>query len=255
MKTIRAIAGYTFKQHLRHRVYWTVGLFGLVLLGGSAVVSALAVEEQTRMMIDLGLAGIELLALLAVVFVTVSLVLEEVESRAITLILTRPVRRSEYLLGRYAGTLLSISLGMVAMAVLHVGVMALVGWWPQSFYAMALLCSLGKVMVVGSLALLLSLFSTSSASSMTFTIFFWILGHFSEELRFMGEKSDSGFVKAFIWFTAEITPDFSYYNYRDFWMAASLPPPSWFGWMVVYTFSYIGVCLFLSNFLFSQKEF
>jgi len=255
MKAISAIIGYTLKQHLRHRMYLTVGLFGLVLLGGSLVVSSLAAEEQVRMLLDLGLAGTELLALLAIVFVMVNLILEEIDSRSITLILAHPVRRSEYILGRFLGTFLSIAMGMAAMAVLHVGVLMLAGWSPRWIYAIAWASSLGKVAVVGSLALLLSLFSTSAASSMTFTIFFWILGHFSEELRFLGEKAGNGLVKALIWMIGEITPNFSYYNIRDFWAAPLQPPPAWFGWMAAYTLAYVGVCLFLSNFLFSQKEF
>lgn len=254
MKTL-AIIRYTMKQHLRHRVYLTVGLFGLVLLCGSLVVSSLAVEERVRMLLDLGLAGIELLALLTIVFVTVNLVLDEVDSRGITLILTRPVKRSEYLLGRFLGTLASIAVGMAAMALLHLLVLVAVGGSPGWMYGVAWVCSLGKVAVVGSLALFLSLFSTSAASSMTFTIFFWILGHYSSELRYLGEKSGNLPVKALIWLMSEVTPNFSYYNYRDFWAAPAQPPAAWFAWMGVYTAAYIGVCLFLSNFLFAQKEF
>ena len=255
MKTIFAIIGYTLKQHLRHRIYLTVALFGLVILGGSTVISSLAVEEQGRMLLDLGLAAIEGLALLAIVFVTVNLVLEEMESRSITLILTHPVKRSEYIVGRFLGTLFAIAIGMAAMAIVHLTILVLTGGSLRWGYAAAWVCSLGKVAVIGSLALLLSLFSTSAASSMTFTIFFWILGHFTEELKFMGEKSGNAVAKALIWLISEITPNFAYYNYRDFWLAASQPPPSWFGWMGLYTLAYIGVCLFLSNFLFSQKEF
>jgi len=255
VKTIFAIARYTFKQHVRHRIYLTVALFGLILLAGSLVISSLAVEEQARMLLDLGLAGIEFVALLAIVFVTVNLVLEEIDSRAITLILVHPVKRSEYLLGRFFGTLFAIVLGMIGMAALHLVLLFPTQWTPGWFYALAWVCSLGKVAIIGALALLLSLFSTSTASAMTFTIFFWILGHFTGELQFLSEKSNHSTVKVLVWAMQKITPNFSYYNYRDFWAAVSTPPASWYFWLVAYTFAYVGVCLFLSNFLFSQKEF
>ena len=153
MNALCAIIGYTFKQHLRHRVYLTVGLFGLVLLAGSLVAASLAAEERIRLLLDLGLAGIELLALVAIVFVTVSLVLDEIDARSITLILTRPVKRLDYILGRYLGTFFSIAFGMILMALLHVGILLAVGWPPQWTYVMAWTCSLGKVAVVGSLQL------------------------------------------------------------------------------------------------------
>ena len=221
MNSLCAIVGYTFKQHLRHRVYLTVGLFGLVLLGGSLVAATLAAEERVRLLLDLGLAGIKLLALVAIVFVTVSLILDEIDARSITLILTRPVKRLDYVLGRFLGTFLSISFGMVLMAVLHLGILIAAGWSPNRMYAIALICSVGKVAVVGSLALFLSLFTTSAASAMTFTIFFWIMGHFSDELMFLGEKAGNAPVKALVWIVSSLTPNFSYYNYRDFWAAPS----------------------------------
>lgn len=254
MDNIFAISGYTIKQHLRHKVYLTVILFGIILIVGSLVLSSLS-TGRIRMLINLGLSSIEFLALITIIFATVNLVLEEIESRTIYLMLTHPLKRWEYLIGRYIGTITSIVLGMVLMMVLHLSILYIVGWRWQSFYIIAWLCSLGKVMVMSAIALLFSLFSTSAVSSMSFTVLIWILGHFSEELKFLGEKSANVLIKTITWVIYNITPNFSYYNYRDFWAAAQTPPASWFVWMVIYTSAYTGVCLVLSNFLFSQKEF
>lgn len=254
MVNIFAISGYTIKQHLRHKVYLTVILFGLILIFGSLVISSLS-TGRIRMLINLGLSSIEFLALITIIFATVNLVLEEIESHTIYLMLTHPINRLEYLLGRYIGTIISIALGMIFMMILHLGVLYTVGWRWQNFYIIAWLCSLGKIVVMSAIALLFSLFSTSAVSSMSFTILVWILGHFSEELKFLGEKSGNVLIGIIAWVIYNITPNFSYYNYRDFWAAAQTPPASWFGWMAVYTLAYTGVCLVLSNFLFSQKEF
>jgi hypothetical protein len=107
---------------------------------------------------------------------------------------------------------------------------------------------------VGSLALLVSLITTSTASSMTLTGFLWVMGHFSGELRFMADKSTSAVVKSVIWIFQHLAPDFSYYNYRDFWQSTQTPSSVWFGWMAVYTVSYIFVALFLTSWLFSKRE-
>jgi len=254
MGNISAIMGYTVKQHLRHKAYFTVILFGLVLIIGSLVVSSLS-TGRLRMLTDLGLSSIEFLALITIIFTTVNLVLEEMESRTIYLMLVHPIKRWEYLLGRYAGTVVSVVLGMAVMMALHIAVLYVAGWRWQNFYIIAWICSVGKIIVMSAIALLFSLFSTSAVSSMSFTVLIWILGHFSEELRFLGEKSGNFIIRAVSWALYNITPNFSYYNYRDFFSAALTPPAAWYGWMVIYTLSYTGVCLFLANFLFSQKEF
>lgn len=255
MESLLAVAGYTLKEHIRNRIYLTVVLFGVILLGGGFIISALAVEEQTRMMVDLGLGGIEFLALIAVLFVTVNLVLEEMETRSVYLVLSHPIERWRYIVGRFSGTLVALILGILFMAALHLGSLKLLGWSLQLFYPIAILCSIAKIAVVGALALLISLITTSTASSMTLTGFLWVLGHFTSELRYMSDRSANPLVKALAEFLGYVAPNFSYFNYRDFWQAAVTPPSIWFGWLGLYSAAYIGTALFLTSWVFSKKEF
>jgi ABC-type Na+ efflux pump permease subunit len=124
MQTIKAVFTYTFYEHVRHKVWLSGALFGLVMLMGGVVASALAQDERARMMMDLGLAASELIALVSVVFLTVHLILQEIESRSVYLILTHPVKRWHYLLGRFMGTLAAVGLGLAAMGLVHWSVLA-----------------------------------------------------------------------------------------------------------------------------------
>ncbi|MBI5245648.1 MAG: ABC transporter permease [Elusimicrobia bacterium] len=254
MQTISAVFTYTFKEHVRHKAWLSSALFGFILLGGALVISALGADERPRLMLDLGLAGIEAITLVSIVFLTVNLILQEIESRAIYLILTHPVRRSDYLLGRFLGTLAAAALGMAIMAALHLVLLGLYGWWEPGRYLAALLCTLGKAGVMGSLALLLSLALTSEAAAMAFSVFFWMLGHFSSEMRFLADRSGSAFIKTAIVAFSHAAPDFAHFNYRDFWHATA-PGAQWLMWAGVYAVAYAGACLALSVQLFEQKEF
>lgn len=255
MNRILGILRYTFREHWRHRVYLTVVLFGLILLGASLVVSSLAVEARLRMLTDLGLAAIEFISLIAIVFVAVNLVLQEIESRTIYLLLSHPLPRWQYLTGRYLGTLLAIGAGMVLMALLHAGLLKMFGFENWAYYGTSILCTMMKVQVVGAAALVLSLFATSAPTAMTFTIFLWVLGHFAEEMRFLGERSNSLLVKGLVKVLYVISPNFSYFNYRDFADATTAPGLAWFGWLFAYTAAYTIACLLISNALFSKREF
>ncbi|OGS27933.1 MAG: hypothetical protein A2297_08015 [Elusimicrobia bacterium RIFOXYB2_FULL_48_7] len=254
MDNITAILAYTIKQHLRHKIYLVVFLFGLVLITGALVISSLS-TGRVRMLLNLGLSSIEFLALITIIFTTVNLILEELESRTIYLMLAHPLKRWQYILGRFSGTVISVLFGMLSMVILHLALLFMAGWHWQNYYAIAMLCSFGKIIVMSAITLLISLFTTSAATAMSFSALVWILGHFSEELNYLGEKSANIIVKSVVWAIYNIAPNFSYFNYRDFWAAAQVPSAAWFGWMIIYTFSYTGICLILSNFLFSQKEF
>ena len=92
METIKAVFDYTFREHVRHKVWLSGALFGLALVAGGLVASALAQDERARMMLDLGLAANELIALVSVVFLTVHLILQEIESRLALRIDPAPLR-------------------------------------------------------------------------------------------------------------------------------------------------------------------
>lgn len=254
MQTISAVFAYTFKEHIRHKAWLSSALFGLVLLGGALIVSALGADERARLLLDLGLAAIEAISLISIVFLTVNLILAEIESRAIFLILSHPVRRADYLLGRFLGTLAAVAIGMAGMALMHILLLSLYRWWEPGRYVVALACMLGKTAVMGALSLLLSLALTSEAAAMAFAVFLWMLGHFSSEMRFLADRSGSAFMKTALVAFSHAAPDFAHFNYRDFWHAPS-PAAGWLAWAAVYALAYTGACLALSVQLFEQKEF
>lgn len=254
METISAVFGYTLKEHLRHKVWLSAALFGLALLAGGLVASALGQEERARLMLDLGLAANEALALVSAVFLTVHLVLQEIESRAIFLILTHPVRRWHYLVGRFLGTVAAVGLGMLAMGAAHWLSLLPFGGAPLPAYAGVLALALAKTAVMSALALLLSLALTSEAAAMAFSGFFYILGHFAPELRFLAEKSGSVAVKTALTAFSHAAPDFSRLTPREAWHGG-LPDAAWFALAFLYAAAYVAACIALATQVFEQKEF
>jgi len=254
MGTIKAVFDYTFREHVRHKVWLSAALFGLIMIAGALVTSALAQDERARMLLDLGLAANEAIALVSIVFLTVHLILQEIESRAVFLILTHPVRRADYLLGRFFGTLAAVGLVMAVTGLAHWGLLKAAGLLEGGSYLLAWACSFGKVAIMGALSLLLSLALTSEAAAMAFATFLWVLGHFTAEIRFLADKSASPAMRAFLMVAARAAPDFAHLNYRDAWHAG-FPSASWIGAAALYCVAYSAACLALAVQAFDQKEF
>ena len=96
MRKILGIARYTFTEIFRNKVYYVLVLFAFVLVGSALLLGAMGGEQKNRMIIDFGLASIEAFSLLIAVFAAVTLVLEEMETRTLYLILSRPVARYQF---------------------------------------------------------------------------------------------------------------------------------------------------------------
>jgi len=254
MNKIFSIAYYTFIESVRNKVFYVLVLFGVVIVFASLLLAALGGEQPQRILLDVGLNAIEFFALLTVGFSAVTLVLEEIESKTVYLILTRPVSRWTYLAGRYLGLLLAVYCGMLLMALMHVALLKLEGWQFAARYPLALLLSAGKITIIGSLSLFFSLFSTSAVSSISFTIFFWLLGHFGEEISFLSTKVPNIFLKIFLKAVYLLTPNLQLFNLRDFWEVPGIVG----GWMFItagYCLVYSALFLALSVWVLAYKEF
>lgn len=254
MTSTFSIARYTLTQQLRNRLYLVIILFGVLMVGASVLFGAVAADQEIRVILDLGFATTEFFGLAMALFGAVTLVLEEMESKTIYLILTRPQPRATYILGRFLGLVLAVWTGMALMEVMHFALLFFKGWKADPLTFAALPAMGLKVMIMTALALLCSLLFTSAPTATVFSLFFWVLGHFGEEIRFLAKKSGQpvamALVKGLLW----ILPNLTMLNLRDhleipgFPLTQILPA-------ALYALLYTGAALSLSIALFARKEF
>ncbi len=105
---MRMIVYNTFREAVRNRILYFIVLFAIILMAASMIIKDLAVEEHGRIVINLGMASINFFGLLVAVFVGISLVYNELERRTIYTLVSKPIHRYQYLLGKYFGLLLTI---------------------------------------------------------------------------------------------------------------------------------------------------
>lgn len=107
MGRIWAIALNTFREAVRDRVLYGVVGFGAALQLFALALAELALDQQARVVRDVGLASVSLFSVLIAVFLGSSLLYKEIERKTLYVILPKPIRRDEFLLGKYAGIVLT----------------------------------------------------------------------------------------------------------------------------------------------------
>lgn len=254
MRIMLSVAYYTYVENIRNKIFYVIVLFGIVITGASILMAAISGQQNLRVLLDFGLGSIEFFALLTIGFAAVTLILEEIQSKTIYLVLTRPVSKTKYLCGRFVGLLLAVFSGMAAMALIHLLILFLNGWHFTLRYFLALGLSGEKIMVIGALAMFFSLFSTSAVSSISFTVFFWILGHFSHEINFLADRSKDMATKVIGKMVYYLVPNMQYFNLKDFWDVPNIVG-SWAAVSFIYGISYSAVFIFLCLWLLRYKEF
>jgi len=184
------MARNTIREVVRERVVLVLGLFGVALAAGSQVLSPLALGEGRKVVADFGLAGASLLATLLALVLGSNLLHKELERRTVYAIVAKPIRRSEFLLGKFlglwatAGLLLAGMTGLV-LALLTVGY----GVTPWNFVG-ALVLTLVELGIVTALVVLFSSFTTP-ALTVLFAASAIVAGHFTEDLLYFGTQPGS----------------------------------------------------------------
>jgi ABC-type transport system involved in multi-copper enzyme maturation permease subunit len=157
---------------------------------------------------DLGLAALSIFGLFIAVFIGIGLVSKEVEKKSVFGLLTKPISRSQFILGKYAGLVMTLAVNLGVMTIAYYAVLYYMNAttlpkardaWPSPAMDPRLMIAIGlifaELMLVTALALFFSTFS-SPLLAFLLTLGLWVAGHFNADLRNFEAVVDSPVVVA-----------------------------------------------------------
>jgi Cu-processing system permease protein len=254
MRTVAGIALNTFRESVREKILAVAGLFGAILMASSAFLSPLAVGAKQKIVADVGLAAISIIGVLAAVLLGSTLVHKEVEKRAIYLVLTRPVSRSAFVVGKLSGIVLAIGLVFTVMTGVLVGTLALgAGALHPAVFA-SIYLSLLETTVICSIVVFFSTFTTPVLTSF-FALCFFAAGSMSNDLRVFAEKYGGPVAKLVTTFFYYLLPNLQVFNLRH---EAVHNLPFGAGDILLatgYAAVYCAVVIYLACVVFRRREF
>ncbi len=179
------IAANTFREAVRDRVLYNLIAFALLMAGASVLVAQISIDIERNVVVNLGLTSVSLFGLIIAIFIGIGLVSKEIDKRTLYTILSRPVRRWEFILGKFGGLMATLVVNTFLMAL---GLFAALLYQAHHFQRadayllVALYFIVLQFMVITALALLFSSFSSPLLAAV-FTFALFIIGTFSEDLR------------------------------------------------------------------------
>ena len=195
MSVVPAIAVNVFRESVRDKVLYNLVAFAMLLMGASYLIGQLTAGQDMKIIKDLGLAATLLFGLFIAVFIGIGLVSKEVERHSIYTLLSKPIRRQEFILGKYCGLLLTLAVNIAAMTGAFYVVLAVVMWTqPPSARAIweapaldpallkAVLLIYAELAIVTACALFFSSFSTPMLSA-AYTVGLFVIGQFNADLK------------------------------------------------------------------------
>ena len=254
MAAIGVIALNTFRESLRDKILYNLLLFAGMLIGISVLLADLTIMEHHKIVADMGLAAINLTGVIIAIFVGISLVNKEIDRKTVYTIMARPISRTSFILGKYAGLALTLFVNVAIM----LAVFLLTLWFYQApvglaiFQAVALIFV--ELLVVTAIALFFSTFSSSTLSAIL-TLGIYVIGHLTTDLRNVAGKSGNETASAIMNGLYYLCPNLESLNIKG-QAAVGIPVgPDYLVLASLYGLVYAAVLVAGACFVFQRRDF
>ena len=203
---IWAIALNTFREAARIRVLY--GILVLVVAANllAVLMGQLSINEQSRVARDVSLAGISLFGSLTAIFLGVVLLYGEIQKRTLYAIVTKPIARWEFVVGKYVGMVVVLTVLVGLFSASMVGLLAMQGVGTSTAAFKAIVLAWCEVITVAAIAVFFSSFSSPFLSGI-FALGLFVIGRVTPDLRSAAETADSPVIRTATRVALELVPD------------------------------------------------
>jgi ABC-type transport system involved in multi-copper enzyme maturation permease subunit len=267
MRVIGTIALNVFRESVRDKVLYNLVLFAVGLMSASYLLGQLTAGQEVKIIKDLGLSAMSLFGVFIAVFIGIGLVSKEVERKSIYALLAKPMSRRQFLLGKYAGLVLTLLVNLAVMTLAFYLVLAYWSWtehawfkagWdapaadPNLLKPIALIFA--ELSLITAVALLFSTFSSPMLSAVL-TIGLFIVGHFNEDLRHFERVVPSKAAAAVARALYVLLPNLAPFDVKAAVVHGQPVAAGYLTLTIAYAVVYVAALLLAAVFIFDRRDF
>jgi ABC-type transport system involved in multi-copper enzyme maturation permease subunit len=250
---IIAIARNTFREAVRDKVLYVMLFFAAASIFGSKALGWISVGQDIKIIKDISLASISVFGVLISIFVGTSLIYKEIDKRTLYTILSQPMHRFEFILGKYLGLMAILAVVTAVMTCTAAGyVIALGGRVDAVFFLAALLFFWQLLLITAVSVLLSSLTSPILGAVIVFCVY--VFGNATEVFRNLPPQFEDTAAEKILGVVYYVIPNLSRFNILD--EAANSVPVNgaYVLWVMAYGLCYTAFVLILAALAFEGKD-
>jgi ABC-2 type transport system permease protein len=250
---IYTIAYYTFKEILKSKILLSVFFAGLILMLATYVATEFTYGVPERVALDFGLGMLSISSLGISLFLGVTLLSKEIDSRTVYMIISRPVSRQAFILGKLVGLVGIQAINIVLLSSMTLLVVSLLGgelvpliFWTIGFIFLESILLLLVVVLVSLLA--------NNILSSLLSLMILIMGHAVKETQNVTFVKNNELLKVVLEAYHFVLPGFYKLNLKDFVLYQKTLPIGYLLSSLTYGVTYSGFLLFMIIFVFDKKN-
>jgi ABC-type transport system involved in multi-copper enzyme maturation permease subunit len=248
------IALNTFKEIVRNKFLYLILFFAFVFIVFSVALGKLTIWDDSKVIVDFWLAMIEIFWLVWVLFVGSQLLFKEIEWKTIFLILSKPIKRYEFILGKFFWFSATIALIVLLQSILFLIVLFLKGINITTLISFSLLFTFFKLEILLSLVFFFSTFM-SNILTILVTLMIYFLSHSFTILLDIANRTQNVLALYFTKWLQLLFPPFEALNIKDVIWSFTNFHANYFIFNSFYAIAYLTIILFLTIQIFNRKKF
>lgn len=241
------------QEWFRLKFFQIVLFLSFLFVCFSQLLGSLSFTEQQRLVVDFGLAGIEIALIFIACFFSTHTLAKEIERKTILVVLSRPIPRWKILIGFFGSLAI---LNLIAVVVLGTTLKIFIES-PGGFFILNYLISLIliyiKSLVIGAIGLCISVVARPMFA-FVLAITIWLMSYSIVELQFFMEKSQIDNRDQIFSVISMVFPQFYKFNWKSYGFLKAMPIPYDIGWALLHSLGWIVLSLYLAALLFRKKE-
>jgi ABC-type transport system involved in multi-copper enzyme maturation permease subunit len=255
MRKTLALALNTAREAVRNRILYSILFFAVLMVAVAAMFGAASIGDQAKYMTDFSLMSVSLFGVIIAIVLGVNLLHQELGKKTIFNILSKPVARWQFIVGKFLGLLATLSLIVTVMSIGVVAAFALLTGRLDPGLMVASFAALLEIMMVIAVALFFSSLVVTPSLAGMFTAATFIAGRSAGYLLYFLKDDAPPGVRAVAQTLYWTLPRLDRFTVADQVVYGTLPDPSYLAVLVVYALAYAGILLLLSIGIFSRREF
>jgi ABC-type transport system involved in multi-copper enzyme maturation permease subunit len=251
---IWAIASNGFKEVIRDRILYLIGLFALLFIGALRLLPEISATTENKIILDVGLAAIELLGVIVAVFVGSSLINKEIDKRTLLALIPKPLSRAEFIIGKHFGLSAVLAVLMVAMTAIYIILLSFSKiQYPVGSILTSNVYLFLKLSLLTAVALMFGVLTSSLlATLLTFAVY--LMGNLSRDILTFGNLSRNSNIENLTQGLYLVLPDLSRLNLKNEAVYGILPSVPTLLTNGVYGLLYTVLLLAIAILIFSRRE-
>lgn len=252
---IFAIALNTAREAIRNRILYSILFFAIFVVGVAAVFGAVSIGDQMKFVKDFSLMSVSLFGVIIAIVLGVNMLHQELVRKTILNILSKPVARWEFMVGKFSGLVATLALVLTLMCAALIGFLSLLEDRVDWGLALAAGVALTEVVVVIAIALFFSALVVTPTLAGLFTAATFIAGRSSGYLNYFFSDEHPPVLRGVAKILSWMLPRLDRFNISEQVVYLDHVDVSHLIVLFAYGMAYAGVLLLLSIALFSRREF